>query len=209
ILFRDQRVAALGERLLVASVQDSIDRGRVVEPPGSTSRNRLQTTTLLDAIAEHKFDCAFGGARRDEEKARAKERVFSFRDEFGQWNPKAQRPELWSLYNARIHPGEHVRIFPLSNWTELDVWQYVAGAGIGYRASPPVDGRVGRRRQVDPDRAIALRVEGDLRGPARGDRAGKSRPGARPAQPGAADRRPARRARAGHHDRRRLPLLLD
>jgi sulfate adenylyltransferase subunit 2 len=130
IAFRDARIGALGERLIVRSVQDSIDRGRVVEPPGATSRNRLQTTTLLDAIAEFKFDCAFGGARRDEEKARAKERVFSFRDEFGQWNPKAQRPELWGLYNARIHPGEHVRIFPLSNWTELDVWQYVAREGI-------------------------------------------------------------------------------
>jgi len=126
IEFRDRRVAELGERLIVASVQESIDKGRVFEPPGSTSRNRLQTTTLLDAIAEHKFDCAFGGARRDEEKARAKERVFSFRDAFGQWDPKRQRPELWSIYNARIHPGEHVRVFPLSNWTELDVWEYVA-----------------------------------------------------------------------------------
>jgi sulfate adenylyltransferase subunit 2 len=130
IEFRDRRAAELGERLIVASVQDSIDRGRVVEPPGSTSRNRLQTTTLLDAIAEHKFDCAFGGARRDEEKARAKERVFSFRDGFGQWDPKRQRPELWTIYNARIHPGEHVRVFPLSNWTELDVWEYVAREGI-------------------------------------------------------------------------------
>jgi sulfate adenylyltransferase subunit 2 len=128
--FRDRRVAELGERLIVASVQESIDRGRVVEPPGSTSRNRLQTTTLLDALTEHKFDCAFGGARRDEEKARAKERVFSFRDGFGQWDPKRQRPELWNLYNARIHPGEHVRVFPLSNWTELDVWEYVAREGI-------------------------------------------------------------------------------
>jgi sulfate adenylyltransferase subunit 2 len=128
--FRDRRVAELGERLIVASVQESIDKGRVVEPPGSTSRNRLQTTTLLDAMAEHKFDCAFGGARRDEEKARAKERVFSFRDAFGQWDPKRQRPELWNVYNARIHPGEHVRVFPLSNWTELDVWEYVAREGI-------------------------------------------------------------------------------
>src|SRR5262245_48713161 len=124
--FRDRRVAELGERLVVASVQESIDKGRVREIPGNPSRNRLQTTTLLDAIAEHRFDCAFGGGRRDEEKARAKERVFSFRDELGQWNPKAQRPELWSLYNARIHPGEHVRVFPLSNWTELDVWEYCA-----------------------------------------------------------------------------------
>jgi sulfate adenylyltransferase subunit 2 len=126
VAFRDKRVAELGERLIVASVQASIDAGRAVEPPGAPSRNRLQTTTLLDAIAAHRFDCAFGGARRDEEKARAKERVFSFRDEFGQWDPKRQRPELWSLYNARIHPGEHVRVFPLSNWTELDVWEYVA-----------------------------------------------------------------------------------
>jgi len=123
--FRDRRMAELGERLIVVSVQDSIDRGRVREIPGTASRNRLQTTTLLDAIAEHKFDCAFGGGRRDEEKARAKERVFSFRDEFGQWDPKNQRPELWGIYNARIHPGEHVRVFPISNWTELDVWQYV------------------------------------------------------------------------------------
>jgi sulfate adenylyltransferase subunit 2 len=130
VAYRDARVGELGERLIVASVQESIDRGRVVEPPGAPSRNRLQTTTLLDALAAHGFDCAFGGARRDEEKARAKERVFSFRDGFGQWDPKRQRPELWSLYNARIHPGEHVRVFPLSNWTELDVWEYVAREGI-------------------------------------------------------------------------------
>jgi sulfate adenylyltransferase subunit 2 len=125
--FRDRRVAELGERLIVASVQDSIDSGRVVEETGPrASRNRLQTTTLLDAIAEHGFDAAFGGARRDEERARAKERVFSFRDDFGQWDPKSQRPELWNLYNGRIRKGEHVRAFPLSNWTELDVWQYIA-----------------------------------------------------------------------------------
>ncbi len=125
--FRDRRVAELGERLIVRYVQDSIDRGRVVEPKGvGASRNRLQTTTLLDAIAEFRFDAAIGGARRDEEKARAKERVFSFRDEFGQWDPRRQRPELWNLYNARIHPGEHVRVFPLSNWTELDIWEYIA-----------------------------------------------------------------------------------
>jgi sulfate adenylyltransferase subunit 2 len=125
--FRDRRVAELGERLIVRYVQDSIDQGRVVEETGPrASRNRLQTVTLLDAIAEFKFDCAIGGARRDEEKARAKERVFSFRDEFGQWEPKLQRPELWSLYNGRIRNGEHVRVFPLSNWTEMDVWQYVA-----------------------------------------------------------------------------------
>ena len=127
IAFRDHRVAELGERLIVASVQESIDRGRVVEEPGPrASRNRLQITTLLDAMTEHRFDAAFGGARRDEERARAKERVFSFRDDFGQWDPKSQRPELWSLYNGRIRPGEHVRVFPLSNWTELDVWEYIA-----------------------------------------------------------------------------------
>jgi sulfate adenylyltransferase subunit 2 len=125
--FRDRLVSQLGERLIVASVQDSIDSGRVVEETGPrASRNRLQTTTLLDAIAEHGFDAAFGGARRDEERARAKERVFSFRDDFGQWEPKRQRPELWSLYNGRIRKGEHVRVFPLSNWTELDVWQYIS-----------------------------------------------------------------------------------
>jgi sulfate adenylyltransferase subunit 2 len=127
IEFRDRRVAELGERLIVASVQDSIDSGRATEETGPrASRNRLQTVTLLDAIEEHGFDAAFGGARRDEERARAKERVFSFRDDFGQWDPKAQRPELWSLYNGRIRKGEHVRVFPLSNWTELDVWQYIA-----------------------------------------------------------------------------------
>jgi sulfate adenylyltransferase subunit 2 len=125
--FRDRMVERLGERLIVASVQDSIDAGRVQEETGPrASRNRLQTTTLLDAIAEHGFDAAFGGARRDEERARAKERVFSFRDDFGQWDPKHQRPELWSLYNGRIRRGEHVRVFPISNWTELDVWQYIA-----------------------------------------------------------------------------------
>jgi sulfate adenylyltransferase subunit 2 len=124
--YRDRRVAELGERLVVASVQESIDKGRVVEEKGPrASRNRLQTVTLLDAIEEHGFDAAIGGARRDEEKARAKERVFSFRDDFGQWDPKAQRPELWNLYNGRIRKGEHVRVFPLSNWTELDVWQYI------------------------------------------------------------------------------------
>jgi sulfate adenylyltransferase subunit 2 len=127
IEYRDRRVAELGERLVVASVQDSIDAGRVVEESGPrASRNRLQTTTLLDAIAEHGFDAAFGGARRDEERARAKERIFSFRDDFGQWDPKSQRPELWNLYNGRIRRGEHVRVFPLSNWTELDVWEYIA-----------------------------------------------------------------------------------
>ena len=127
IEFRDRLIESLGERLIVASVQESIDRGRVTEETGPrASRNRLQTVTLLDAIAEHRFDAAFGGARRDEERARAKERVFSFRDDFGQWEPKRQRPELWALYNGRIRKGEHVRVFPLSNWTELDVWQYIA-----------------------------------------------------------------------------------
>jgi sulfate adenylyltransferase subunit 2 len=125
--FRDRRLAEIGERLIVASVQDSIDEGRVVEETGPrASRNALQTVTLLDAIREHDFDAAFGGARRDEERARAKERVLSFRDDFGQWDPQNQRPELWSLYNARIRKGEHARVFPISNWTELDVWQYIA-----------------------------------------------------------------------------------
>jgi sulfate adenylyltransferase subunit 2 len=129
--FRDRRVAELGERLIVASVQESIDAGRVVEETGPrASRNRLQTTTLLDAIADHGFDAAFGGARRDEERARAKERIMSFRDDFGGWDPKAQRPELWNLYNGRIRRGEHVRVFPLSNWTELDVWQYIGAEGL-------------------------------------------------------------------------------
>jgi sulfate adenylyltransferase subunit 2 len=127
IEFRDKLIDRLGERLVVASVEESIRQGRAVEETGPrASRNRLQTVTLLDAIAEHGFDAAFGGARRDEERARAKERIFSFRDEAGQWDPKAQRPELWSLYNGRHHRGEHVRVFPLSNWTELDVWQYIA-----------------------------------------------------------------------------------
>jgi sulfate adenylyltransferase subunit 2 len=127
IEYRDRRVAELGERLVVAYVQESIDKGRVVEETGPrASRNRLQTTTLLDAIEEHRFDAAIGGARRDEERSRAKERIFSFRDDFGQWNPRVQRPELWNLYNARVRKGEHVRVFPISNWTELDVWQYVA-----------------------------------------------------------------------------------
>jgi len=127
IEFRDRRVAELGERLIVASVEESIRRGRVVDETGPrASRNALQTVTLLDAIAEHGFDAAFGGARRDEERARAKERVLSFRDEYGQWEPARQRPEVWSLYNARLRKGEHARVFPISNWTELDVWQYIA-----------------------------------------------------------------------------------
>ncbi len=130
IKFRDERVTQLGERLIVASVQESIDHHRVPDPGPNASRNRLQTTTLLDAIAEHSFDACFGGARRDEDKARAKERVLSFRDTFGQWDPKRQRPELWHLYQCRVQPGEHVRAFPLSDWTELDIWQYVAREGI-------------------------------------------------------------------------------
>ena len=126
IEFRDRRLAEDGHRLIVASVQESIDRGRVTESGGpGTSRNRLQTRTLLDALEEHRFDAAFGGARRDEERARAKERVLSFRDEFGQWDPRSQRPEPWSLYNGRIRRGEQVRVFPLSNWTELDIWRYI------------------------------------------------------------------------------------
>ena len=126
IEFRDRRIAEMGERLIVASVQESIDKGRVKEETGPrASRNRLQTVTLLDALEEHQFDCAIGGARRDEERARAKERIFSFRDDFGQWDPRRQRPELWSLYNGRIRKGENVRVFPISNWTELDVWRYI------------------------------------------------------------------------------------
>ena len=129
--YRDRTIERLGGRLIVASVQDSIDAGRVVEETGPrASRNRLQTTTLLDALTEHGFDAAFGGARRDEERSRAKDRVFSFRDDFGQWDPKRQRPELWALYNGRIRNGEHVRVFPISNWTELDVWQYIAQEGL-------------------------------------------------------------------------------
>src|ERR671911_205135 len=125
--YRDRRVAELGVRLLGASVQDAIDAGRVVDDTGPrASRNRIQTVPLLEAIEEHRFDAVFGGARRDEEKARAKERVFSFRDDCRQWDPKNQRPELWSLYNTRVKPGESMRVFPLSNWTELDIWHYIA-----------------------------------------------------------------------------------
>jgi sulfate adenylyltransferase subunit 2 len=129
--FRDRRVNELGARLVVARVQDAINAGKVVEEAGPrASRNRLQTVVLLEAIESNGFDAVFGGARRDEEKARAKERVFSFRDDFGQWDPKNQRPELWNLYNGRHRKGEHIRVFPLSNWTELDVWQYVAAEGV-------------------------------------------------------------------------------
>ncbi|MBH01940.1 MAG: sulfate adenylyltransferase subunit CysD [Acidimicrobiaceae bacterium] len=131
IEYRDQLIKELGARLVVASVQKSIDEGRVAEEKGPrASRNRLQITTLLDSIEENKFDALFGGARRDEEKARAKERFYSFRDEFGQWDPKNQRPELWNLYNGRIRQGEHIRVFPISNWTELDVWQYIEREAI-------------------------------------------------------------------------------
>ena len=130
IAFRDARVAELGERLIVAHVENSIARGTVRLRKATDSRNGAQAVTLLEAIAEHQFDALIGGARRDEEKARAKERIFSHRDEFGQWNPKMQRPELWSLYNARIHPGENMRVFPLSNWTERDIWTYIAREGM-------------------------------------------------------------------------------
>ena len=131
LAFRDAMVEKVGARLIVASVQDDIDAGTLVEDTGPrASRNRLQTTTLLRGIEEGEHDAVFGGARRDEEKARAKERVFSFRDDFGQWDPKNQRPELWNLYNGRHRKGEHIRVFPLSNWTELDIWQYIADEGI-------------------------------------------------------------------------------
>ncbi len=129
--YRDRRVADLGVRLIVGSVQEKIDRGELVEETGPrASRNRLQTPVLLETLAKHEFDAVFGGGRRDEEKARAKERVYSFRDDFGQWDPKNQRPELWNLYNGRHRKGEHIRIFPLSNWTEMDIWQYIAEDGI-------------------------------------------------------------------------------
>jgi len=131
IQYRDDMIARLGEKLIVGYVQDDIDAGRVVEQTGkNASRNQLQTVTLLNTIAKYEFDACIGGARRDEEKARAKERVFSVRDEFGQWNPKSQRPELWDLYNGKIHKGENVRVFPISNWTELDVWNYIRREGI-------------------------------------------------------------------------------
>jgi sulfate adenylyltransferase subunit 2 len=176
--FRDRRAAELGVRLVVASVQDAIDGGRVVEESGPrASRNRLQTVPLLDAIEEHRFDAVFGGARRDEEKARAKERVFSFRDDFGQWDPKNQRPELWNLYNGRHRQGEQIRVFPISNWTELDIWQYVAAEAIElpsiYYAHPrrvfPRDGMwLAESPWVDPadgeeieERMVRFRTVGD------------------------------------------------
>ena len=157
--FRDRLIERLGERLIVASVQESIDKGRVVEETGPrASRNRLQTVTLLDAIAEHGFDAAFGGARRDEERARAKERVFSFRDDFGQWEPKRQRPEVWTLYNGRIRKGEHVRVFPLSNWTELDVWQYIAQEKLEVPSIYYAHSAAGVRARRDAVRAQPLRA---------------------------------------------------
>ena len=131
LVFRDELIPAVGARLIVRAVQESIDKGRAAEEKGANaSRNSLQSITLLDTIAEFQFDAAIGGARRDEEKARAKERFFSHRDEFGQWDPKNQRPELWNIFNGRKHPGEHFRVFPLSNWTEMDVWQYIAAEGL-------------------------------------------------------------------------------
>ena len=156
--YRDRRVEELGVRLVVASVQESIDAGRVVEETGPrASRNRLQTTTLLDAIQEHQFDAVFGGGRRDEEKARAKERVYSFRDDFGQWDPKNQRPELWNLYNGKHRKGEHIRVFPLSNWTELDIWQYIADDEI---ALPSI--YYAHRRQVFRRQGMLLAVNPHL-----------------------------------------------
>ena len=146
IEFRDRRIAELGEQLIVRSVEESIRRGTVrLRNPASDSRNAVQAVTLLETIAEFQFDACIGGARRDEEKSRAKERIFSFRDEFGQWNPKAQRPELWDLYNTHIHPGENMRVFPISNWTELDVWQYIAREKL---ALPPI--YFAHERQVIP-----------------------------------------------------------
>jgi sulfate adenylyltransferase subunit 2 len=152
IAFRDARVAELGERLIVGSVEESIRRGTVrLRNPATDSRNAAQAVTLLETIAEHGFDACIGGARRDEEKARAKERIFSFRDEFGQWDPKAQRPELWDLYNTRVHPGENMRVFPISNWTELDVWQYIAHEKL---ALPPI--YFAHERQVIPRNGLLV-----------------------------------------------------
>jgi sulfate adenylyltransferase subunit 2 len=164
IAFRDSRAAELGERLIVRSVEDSIASGRVVLRSPDESRNVHQSVTLLDAIAEFEFDACIGGARRDEEKARAKERVFSFRDAFGQWDPKNQRPELWNLYNARVHKGEHVRVFPISNWTELDVWQYIVRENLGvpsiyYAHLRPV---VRRRGALVPVTALTPAKPGEL-----------------------------------------------
>jgi sulfate adenylyltransferase subunit 2 len=155
IEYRDRRLREAGHRLIVASVQESIDTGRAREETPGGSRNRLQTVTLLDALEQHGFDAAFGGARRDEERARAKERVFSFRDEFGQWEPRAQRAEPWSLYNARIRRGEHVRVFPLSNWTELDVWRYIEAEELEL----PSIYFAHRRRVIDRDGILLTESE--------------------------------------------------
>ncbi|NHZ95942.1 sulfate adenylyltransferase subunit CysD [Massilia sp. CCM 8734] len=152
ITFRDARVAELKERLIVGSVEDSIKRGTVrLRNALTDSRNAAQAVTLLETIAEHKFDACIGGARRDEEKARAKERIFSFRDEFGQWDPKGQRPELWDLYNTRVHPGENMRVFPISNWTELDVWLYIQREKL---ALPPI--YFAHERQVIPRNGLLV-----------------------------------------------------
>jgi sulfate adenylyltransferase subunit 2 len=152
ITFRDKRAAELGERLIVGSVEDSIKKGTVrLRNPATDSRNAAQAVTLLETIAEYGFDACIGGARRDEEKARAKERIFSFRDEFGQWDPKAQRPELWDLYNTRVHPGENMRVFPISNWTELDVWQYIAREKLEL---PPI--YFAHERQVIPRNGLLV-----------------------------------------------------
>ena len=158
ITYRDMLVEQYGVKLIVASVQESIDSGRAVEETGPRpSRNRLQSVTLLDAIAEHKFDAAFGGGRRDEDKARAKERILSFRDHFGQWEPRAQRPEPWNMLNAKIRPGEHLRAFPLSNWTELDIWRYI---GIENVASPSI--YFSHRRTVVERNGMLLSVGGPV-----------------------------------------------
>jgi len=168
IAFRDARVAELGERLIVGSVEDSIKKGTVrLRNPQTDSRNAAQAVTLLETIAEYGFDACIGGARRDEEKARAKERIFSFRDEFGQWDPKAQRPELWDLYNTRVHPGENMRVFPISNWTELDVWQYIAREKL---ALPPRNGLLVPLTPLTPardgeeveTRVVRFRTVGDI-----------------------------------------------
>jgi len=152
ITFRDKRATELGERLIVRSVEDSMKRGTVrLRNPATDSRNAAQAVTLLEAIEEFQFDACIGGARRDEEKARAKERIFSFRDEFGQWNPKAQRPELWDLYNTRVHPGQNMRVFPISNWTELDVWQYIEREQL---ALPPI--YFAHQRQVIPRNGLLV-----------------------------------------------------
>ena len=164
IAFRDARATELGERLVVRSVEGSMARGTVRLRSPTESRNAAQSVTLLEAIAEFGFDACIGGARRDEEKARAKERVFSFRDAFGQWDPKNQRPELWNLYNTRVHPGEHMRVFPISNWTELDVWQYIAREGL---AVPSI--YFAHRREVVRSRDLLIPVT-DVTPPRPGDR---------------------------------------